>query len=170
MKKITPTTTIEVPQTPEAADKLVAEYGDVDRQLQLEKIALEEKIAELKEAHERECKPVREQRDGLFAAINQYCVAHRRTLTGGDKSKSVRFSTAEAKWRTLPPKVTLKGEKAVIEYCWANGLDRFVSQKETVNKTAMQSEIQVASTIDGVKIASAGEQFTISPDKEGNNG
>lgn len=98
----------------------------------------------------------------LRAGVQAWCEAHRAELTGG-KVKFHEFGTGRVLWRLRPPRVSIRGTEAVIEACRRLGLTKFLREKVEINKEAMLAEPEVAGRIQGVVIASEGEDFVIEP-------
>lgn len=98
----------------------------------------------------------------LRAGVQVWCEAHRAELTQG-RVKFHDFGSGRVLWRLRPPRVSIRGAEAVIEACRRLGLQRFLREKVEVNKEAMLAEPEIAGTIQGVAIASEGEDFVIEP-------
>ncbi|MCH9780213.1 MAG: host-nuclease inhibitor Gam family protein [Alphaproteobacteria bacterium] len=168
LKSLSPPT--EPPQSRDEADKMIERYGAVQREITRQTTVLEDAIASLRKQADTDMAAYKAEAEGIHQAVHTFASANRRMLTEGNKVKHHIFSTGEVKWRDLPPKVSIKGTENVINVCFAQGLDRFVNRKETINKEAMLAEPSVARTIPGVTVGSAGEQFTINPFEEKTNG
>ncbi|MEC9342674.1 MAG: host-nuclease inhibitor Gam family protein, partial [Pseudomonadota bacterium] len=65
-----------------------------------------------------------------------------------------------------PPRVTVRGQDAVIEALRAIGLGRFIRIKEEVNREALLAEPDVARSVAGISIGSEGEDFVVEPFEE----
>lgn len=157
---------IKVPQTREEATAMLAEYGSVARKIEHLETSLNQALADTKQKFVEQSQPLEAQAKELFKGLQTYCDAHRQTLTGGDKSKTVDFGTGKVSWRHNPAKVSFRGKVEEIVARIKDAGDEFKAfLRETVevDKVAMLRNPNLAKKIDGVKIASAGETFTVEP-------
>ncbi len=162
-----PGSNLPVPQDRDEAASAVAEIGTLNRKIGRVDAALSDQVAKLKEKAEAETAPLRERVTALTEGVRIWADANRVSLTGGGRTKTADLGTGTIAWRLRPPKVTIPKAKEkvaeIIAAARAMGFGRFVRITEEVNKEAMQAEPEVARTISGVKIGSAGEDFTIEP-------
>jgi len=155
--------TVRVPADRAEAEAMVARIGELAREQTLRETALEESIAKAKEAAEREAAQPKAELADLQRGLQIWAEAHRDELTRQGRIQTVRLGTGEIGWRRRPPKVTVSNPDAVIEALRKGGLDRFIRTKAEVNREAMLAEPSVATSIAGVKIGSAGEDFIVTP-------
>lgn len=157
---------IDVPQTDEAADALLKEYGDEFTFVARRQADLDSALAKLKATYEELAKPHQERMNEIFEQLQAWGAAHRDRLTDDGKSKTVTLPAGAIGWRQRPPSVRWKkGFKAddIIEAIKKIGLRRFIRVKEEPNKERMLEEPELAGEIDGVIIGSAGEEFYVAP-------
>lgn len=153
---------VPVPQNQADAAAAVHQIGEAERARGLIQAALDETIAAAKAAAEADAAPHRQRIEALTRGLQIWAEANRDLLCQGGR-KSVALATGEIGWRARPPSVRISGVEAVIERIRALNLLRFLRVKTEVDKAAMLSEPDVAADIEGVSIASAGEQFFVSP-------
>lgn len=149
---------IKAPQTDESADQYLREIGKLQIQLRDLDTKLRDRTAKLKQQIEDTAAPVKARKAELEAGLTAWAEANRDRLTNGGRSKTAKLPSGDIKWRTLPPKVSLRGIPSIIEYLKLNALARFVRTKEEVDKDAMLKEPEIAGQVPGVKIGSEGEQ------------
>lgn len=153
-----------VPQSREAAAAQIAMIGALRRRIEKTKSDAEDKIAKIAEAVEEALSGPAAELAGLERGVQMFAEANRETLTGGGRVKFHDFATGRILWRLRPAKVNLRGKvEVIIERIKKLKLDGFLRVKEEIDKEAMLADPDLASSIDGVKIASAGEDFAIEP-------
>jgi phage host-nuclease inhibitor protein Gam len=180
---------VDVPKNYEAANAVLIEYGEVERQLALTEARLAEKVAKLTVVIEKTAGPLKERRAALAARIMAYADENRDALLK-DGGKSHRLPSGLIGWRSKPPSVTWKkgftaeaivaGAKALAEKLIGRGSGKvteeqfdnakkgviiagFVRHVEEPNKEAMLAHPELALMVDGVRIGSGGEVFYIEP-------
>jgi phage host-nuclease inhibitor protein Gam len=158
---------LPVPQTREEAAAAVAAIGAAQRELGRIEAGLNDRVAKLKESAEAAATPLRERIEGLTEGLRTWADANRQAITGGGKTKTVDLGTGVISWRLRPPKVSLPRKPEalaeIIEKLKAMALQRFVRTTEEVNREAMRAEPELARTVPGIKIGSAGEDFAVEP-------
>ncbi len=152
-----------VPKSAQEADVAIARIGSLQRERKRLETELNDKLAALKKEYADLARPHQNEIEMLFKAVQIFCEANRRELTRNEKVKFHAFHSGVISWRKRPPKVTLRGVAAIMEHLKTLGLERFIRTKEEINKEAMLAEPNVAASIEGVKIGSAGEDFVITP-------
>jgi len=154
---------LPVPQNRDEAAATVTAIGDISRELSRLETGMNDALAKIKTRFEEMAEPHRAALTEKTEGLKIWAEANRQALTGGDKTKTVDLGTGLVKWRLRPPAVRLSKVDDVIARLKTLGLVRFVRTKEEVNKEAMQAEPEVARTIAGVSIGSAGEDFLVEP-------
>jgi len=154
---------LPVPQNRDEAARAVREIGDDRRRLARLEADMNDRIAALKQRYEEQAAPINERVEAATEGLKIWAEANRTALTGGDKTKTVDVGTGEIKWRLRPPSVRLKAIDDVIARLRELGLSRFVRTKEEVNKDALLAEPEVARTVTGISIGTAGEDFIVEP-------
>lgn len=152
-----------VPQTADEANDFIARIGVAQRERCDIENRMNCELAEIKLKYEELAKPFKHDIEQRSKGLQVFCEARRAELTSAGKVKFHRFGAGEISWRARPPKVTIRGADVVIEALKRLGLTRFLRVKEEVNKEAMLAEPDVATTISGVSIGSAGEDFIVKP-------
>ena len=157
---------LPVPQTTEQAADAIFEIGTIDRNLQRLDADLKDALAAVKRRFEEKSAPLKEQKTALMEGVKIFCEARRDELTGG-KSKTIAFTTGEVSWRFRPPSVkVIGGDDNLLGFIQNSGLDdlqQFVRVKYEINREAMREDPATASTLPGVHIGSAGEDFEVKP-------
>lgn len=153
---------VSVPQTRETVAEYIREIGMHQRELARIEANMNDALAAVKEAHEKEAEPRRQRVAALIAGAQIYGEANRDALTQNGKVKTVAFTTGEIQWRTRPPSVRVTGAEAVLDALRRVGLTRFIREKEEVNKEAILNEPEAVAHVAGIRI-SQGEDFIVVP-------
>lgn len=160
---------IRVPQSKEEARDMMAEYGNVLREIEHVETNLNQALADIKKQFVDTGAPLAAKADDLFKGLQTYCDANRATLTDNGAIKSVDFGTGKVSWRWNPASVKLPRDadklEALIERIIKAGEDYadFLRTTVEINKVAMLRDPNRAKKIEGVKIAPSGETFTAEP-------
>ncbi len=154
-------------QSLQEAERLVGRIGELNRELIRQDADLGDTLAAAKKAAEEIAAPLKAELLAAHQAVQAWAEANKADLTKGGKTKTVRLSTGDIKWRLRPPSVTLRNVKAIIEHMRKHHLMSYVRAKYEVDKDALGSAPEVAKTIPGVTVASAGEDFIVEPFDEG---
>jgi phage host-nuclease inhibitor protein Gam len=154
---------LPVPQSRDEAAATITAIGDIGRSLGRLEADMNDQLAEIKTTFEHLAEPLRLARQEKTEGLKMWAEANRVSLTGGDKTKTVDLGTGLLRWRRRPPSVRLTKVEDIIERLKVLGLRRFLRIKEEVDREAMQREPEVAQTIAGVSIGSAGEDFVVEP-------
>ena len=162
-----PGANLPVPQTHEAAARAIAEIGVMQRAVARIEHDMNDVIALAKKRAEAQALGATESIKCLTEGLRIWCEAHRARLTGDSKVKFYQFGTGKIEWRLRPPAVRLKpGTKAedLIEWLEAHrNYVPFVRIKKEINKEAMLAAPDLAATVPGISISSAGEDFSVTP-------
>lgn len=150
-------------QSKEETERLIARMGDLQRERSRMQADYGDRAAELKALAESDVAPIDAEIEDIQTRVQGWCEANRNSITQGGKVKFANFATGGVSWRALPPKVTIRGGEKVLDAARRLGLARFIRTKEEPNKEAMLAEPDLAATLDGVSIGSAGEQFVVEP-------
>jgi phage host-nuclease inhibitor protein Gam len=157
---------VPAPQNREQAAKMLADYGDARRQVEAIETVMNGDLARIKQEAVARALPIAAAAEGLFAALQTYCEAHRSALTDGGKTKTVDLGTGKVSWRHNQAEVNLRGKVEDIVARIRNAGDEFkvfLRQVTAIDKVAMLRNPNLAEKIEGVKIASAGEMFAVEP-------
>lgn len=162
-RKTTKAVAAPAAQTREEAESLIGRMGDLQRERARLQADYGDQAAKLKERAEQAVQPIDAEIEDIHGRVQGWCEANRNAITQGGKVKFAALATGEVKWRALPPKVTIRGADKVIEAALRLGLNRFIRVKSEPNKEAMLAEPELAATLPGVSIGSAGEEFAVEP-------
>jgi phage host-nuclease inhibitor protein Gam len=151
-----------IPSNREEADEFIREIGSLMRDRELIQIALVANFAALKAEYEAKAKPINQQLQDRQAGLQTWCETNRAELLR-DGGKTAKFGNGEVSWRNRPASVTLRGVDAIIAYCKDKLNWLFLRINIEVSKEMMLANQDLARKIPGVTIASAGEDFIITP-------
>ncbi len=154
---------LPVPQSREEAAATVRAIGELARHVTRIEADMNDELARIKQKGETDAASHKAALEEKTEGLKMWAEANRHVLTGGDRSKTVDLGTGVLKWRLRPPSVRLSKVEDVIERLKKLGLMRFLRTKEEVDKEAMQREPDVARTVAGVSVGSAGEDFIVEP-------
>lgn len=155
--------TAAVPQSLDEAAAMVARMGAIERDLAVAGTALAEVVATAKELAEANAAPLKAEMELLARGLQVWAEANRTALTNDNRTKTVKLATGEIAWRARPPSVRLRDVDAVLGALRERQLGRFIREKFEVDREAMLREQTLAATVPGVTIASAGEEFVVTP-------
>lgn len=150
-------------QNEQDASDLIKMLGEKRRDVMRIEAAMNDEIAQIKLAHEEQAAPIQAEIAEIIDSIQAWAEVNRDELTNDGKVKTVKLMSGEFNWRTRPPKVTLRGKPKIIQALKDLGLTRFIRTSEDIDKEALLKEKGAASSIAGITISSAGEDFNISP-------
>jgi phage host-nuclease inhibitor protein Gam len=160
--KVKSESTGEVPQSKEQVSEAIGEIGRLQRERQRLETAMNDEMALIKARYEAEAGPHGDRIKVLTRGVQAWCEAHRAELTTNGKTKTVALADGEVRWRTCPPRVTIKAQDVVLATLRRLGLTQFIRAKEEVNKEALLLEPEAASSIKGITISQK-EEFIIVP-------
>ncbi|WP_245148590.1 host-nuclease inhibitor Gam family protein [Avibacterium paragallinarum] len=141
----------------------IKDIGDLQRELQRLATHQNDELAAITEKYAPKITALQEQMKPLQKAIEVWCEANRAELTQNGKTKTGSFNTGEVQWRQRPPSVSIRKADEVLARLRALGLTQFIRTKEEPNKEAMLAEPNIASTVTGITIKTAVEDFVIKP-------
>ncbi|WP_162917007.1 host-nuclease inhibitor Gam family protein [Dongia deserti] len=158
---------VDAPADDIECDSYILALGELHRYLVKLEAEMNDALAKAKADFETQAEPHRQRLAALHGAIEGYCNAHRERLTGGGKTKSYRFGNGEVAWRLRPKKVTIKGAKKVLAWLKEapKQFEKFLRIKHAIDREAMLRWPELAAEVPGVKVASAGEQFAVTPNE-----
>lgn len=154
---------LPVPQSREEAAATVVAIGEINRGIARLEADMNDELASIKEAYEVKALPLRDAATEKTEGLKIWAEANRTSLTGGDKTKTVDLGTGVLRWRSRPPAVRISKVQDVLDRLKTLGLGRFLREKVEIDKEAMLKEPEVARTVAGVSIGSAGEDFIVEP-------
>ena len=155
---------VAVPRDGEEAAVWLQRIGEAVRACTLIETEMNRQLADIKSEAEAEARPHQAAIAQMTQGLQVWAEGNRAALTRNGATKTVRLGTAgELAWRTRPPSVRITGVDAVIEALARLGLDRFLRTKTKVDKEAMLREPAEAGRVPGVRVASEGEEFVVTP-------
>lgn len=157
----TPAVTVPVPQTRADCAADIKALGDLQRQFEVRRAAMNDEIAAITARYQPDLETLDARCQALAKGIQTWCEANRALICGS--GKTANLITGEVSWRTRPPSVRITGADSVIETLQRMQLDRFVRAKLDVNKEAIQNEPDAVRGIAGISIVSGVEDFAITP-------
>lgn len=158
-------TLAHVPQSKNDCAQFIRNIGDLQRQFERERAAMNDAIAATTQQHQPVLADLQQRIEALQAGVQAWCEAHRVELCGpGDKlGKTANLVTGEVSWRQRPPSVSIRGAETVLDTLLRMGLGRFVRVKNEPNKEAMLAEPDAVRGIAGISIATGVEDFIVTP-------
>lgn len=141
----------------------VARIGELDRKRAKIEADLADLIAKATAEADGTALQLNAEAKDLSRGVQLWAEANRATLTKEGKTKTVKLPTGELAWRVPPPKVTIKGEAAVLVATAEKRFAKFRTVKIALNKKAMLDDPDLAKQIAGVTIGSGPEEFIITP-------
>lgn len=154
-----------VPQTKNDCAESIRLIGDLQRDFERQRAAMNDRIAATTQEFQPELAALQQRIEQLQAGVQAWCEAHRTELCGeNDKlGKTANLVTGEVAWRIRPPSIAIRGADAVMETLLRMGLGRFVRVKNEVNKDAMLNEPEAIRGIAGITVVSGQEDFIVTP-------
>lgn len=154
---------VPVPQTRDEAAAMVREIGELARERARIEADMNDRLAELKQSATSHAQPLADEIAAKTEGLKIWAEANRAELTKDGKTKTADLGTGLLKWRTLPPSVRLTKVADILARLKGMNLRRFIRVKEEVNKDALLEEPDIAATVPGIRIGSAGEDFVVEP-------
>ena len=151
-----------VPQHRDEVIEAIAEIGRRQRERARLETLMNDDLAKVREAWEKQAAPHLEAIKELSRGVQLWCEVHRELLTQGGKVKFARLASGEIKWRLTPPKVVVRAIDAVVIALKQAGLERLIRVKEEPNKEAILTEPEAVAGIKGITITQK-EDFVIVP-------
>lgn len=151
-----------VPQHRDEVIEAIAEIGRRQRERTRLETAMNDDLAQVREAWEKQAAPHLDAIKELSRGVQLWCEVHRDQLTQGGKVKFARLASGEIKWRMTPPKVVIRAVENVVEYLKKAGLNHLVRTKEEPNKEAILLDPAAVQGIKGITISQK-EDFVIVP-------
>jgi phage host-nuclease inhibitor protein Gam len=161
-----PAPSLPVPQSAAEADDAIRRIGTLQGLIDLHQAAHTEHAAALVAAVHAQIQPLRDEMTGLTEGLRTWAEANRAALQmGAGGAKTIQFSAGCLRWRVRPPRVTIKGAvETVIARIKALDLaGHFLRTAEAIDREAMLRQPELAGSIEGVTIGSAGEDFEVIP-------
>lgn len=163
-KRKTPASNLLVPQSQAEAASCLARIGELSRRQTRIETELNDATSRLTETAQSQIEPLREELVRLTAGLQVWADANRAALTGNGRTKTADLGTGLISWRLRPPRVTVRAwEDTVMPALLKLKLERFVRTKQEPNKEAMLAEPELARSIAGITIGTAGEDFVAEP-------
>ncbi len=151
-----------IPRDRDEADEFIFKIGEAIRDRAIVQNACDETIAAAKAQFEEKGAPMTAAIERLTKGLQTWCEVNRAELLADGGGKTVKFGNGEVAWRARPASVTLRNIEKIIEWCRARG-SQFLRVRTEVSKEAMLACPDEAKKVPGVTIASAGEDFIVTP-------
>lgn len=155
----------DVPQSRTDCAAAIRVLGDVQRDFERARAAMNDAIAQITHRAQPELEALQARIDALAGGIQTWCEAHRVALCGeGDRlGKTANLVTGEVSWRQRPPSVSIRGADTVVQTLLRMQLDRLVRTTQEPNKEAILAEPDAVRGIAGIRIVTGVEDFVIKP-------
>ncbi len=163
-KAKTKTPALPVPQNNAEAEAMMTDYMRIANDIELEKIAADEAIFEIKEAASVTIKEKDKELKAKEKALQAYCEAHKDVLTNKGKVQHYNFANGVVRWRKGLKKVTIKDWEAVMRAIKELKLEHlFIRTVEEADKENMLKNPNLAQQIEGISINQGNTKFSIEP-------
>lgn len=147
----------------EETQSAIKEMGDIQREFLRKTTKMNDEIALITENYAGDLEDLKCRVDELQTGIQAFCESRRFDLTQNGKMKTVKFTTGEVSWRQRPPSVSIRGTDGVLEMLERMGLNKFIRQKQEVNKDAILNEPDEVKGIAGITVKTGIEDFVVKP-------
>lgn len=147
----------------EETQSAIKEMGDIQREFLRKTTKMNDEIALITENYAGDLEDLKGRVDELQTGIQAFCESRRFDLTQNGKMKTVKFTTGEVSWRQRPPSVSVRGTDGVLEMLERMGLNKFIRQKQEVNKDAILNEPDEVKGIAGITVKTGIEDFVVKP-------
>lgn len=127
-------------QTKDEVAARIRQIGDLQREVLRSETTMNDKIAEITEAHQPGIAEKQTRILGLIAQVQTWCETHRAELTEGYKVKTANLITGEVGWRADPPSVAARDLEAILPQLDSLGLDTYIRSKRELNKEAILND------------------------------
>ncbi len=151
-----------VPQKREDVAELIAAIGIDSREITLLEVEMNDELSRIKERFEQLAEPARRRIDANRLGVQAFCEANRAELTVNGRVKTHQFTSGEVQWRTRPPSVRITGEEAVMFSLRSLGLQRFIREKQEINREAILNYPGQVAGVPGIRISQI-EDFIVTP-------
>jgi phage host-nuclease inhibitor protein Gam len=155
-------TAFRVPQHRDEVIEAIAAIGRHQRERIRIEAAMNDDLAKVREAWEKQAAPHLEAIKELSRGVQLWCEVHRDLLTQGGKVKFARLASGEVKWRMTPPRCVIRAIDAVVDALKTAGLHHLVRTKEEPNKEAILLDPAAVQGIKGITISQK-EDFVVIP-------
>ena len=159
----------------------IRQIGDLQREVTRSQTLMNDKIAEITEAHQPGITEKQALINALTAQVQAWCEPHRAALTDDYKVKTANLITGVVGWRADPPSIAARGLDDILEKLQTLGLVAYIRSKLELNKeailadrtaiagqegdakTAAMERLAKLSGVPGITIREGVEQFFITP-------
>ena len=155
-------TALQLPTSIEEVDKLVADIGELQREMATLEFAMNQQIEALKAHFGPKVDLLSEAIKDKLQAIEAYAASNRVELTQDGKTKTVKLRSGTLSWRFTPRAVTVRGVQQVIERLKELGLHQYLRVKTEIDKQAILANPEKALAVEGIKLTRR-EEFVVTP-------
>lgn len=157
-----PAIAVTVPQSKSDCATYIKNLGDVQREFERQRAAMNDAIAQIAKDYEPALASLQSRADAMAQGIQTWCEAN-RTAICDNGGKTAHLVTGEVSWRNRPPSISIRGADSVLETLQRMGLERFIRTKTEPNKEAMLNEPDAVRGIAGISVVTGVEDFAIVP-------
>ncbi len=151
------------PQSREEVAALIRRIGDVSRDFERRRAAMNDEIAAITARYQPDLEALDKEAQSMQQGVQTWCEANRDELTRGGRVKSANLVTGEVQWRQRPPSVRVRALEMVIETLERLGLGRFLRVKTEINKEAVLADPKAVEGIVGLVVVTGVVDFVIVP-------
>lgn len=145
-----------------AVQNAVKELGEIQRELNLTKSALEEQIANLQAKYAESLDSLSSKEEELIEQITDFCNRNYSEIFKNG-SKTAKFLTGEISVRKKPNSLFVENLELALNTLKKLNLSHLIKVKEDLNKAAIMATPDIIEKIDGLKLNTGLESLTIKP-------
>jgi phage host-nuclease inhibitor protein Gam len=153
---------VKLPQSIEEVDGMVAQIGELQREVQSIEISMNQQIEAIKVQCGSQADLRKQAIAELMKSIQPYMEVNRDNLTDGGKTKTVKLRSGTISWRLTPKAVTVRGVEQVISRFKQLGLTQYLRVKTEIDKQSILANPDQALAVEGVKLTQR-EEFVVTP-------
>lgn len=153
---------VKLPQSIEEVDGMVAQIGELQREVQSIEISMNQQIEAIKVQCGSQADLRKHAIAELMKSIQPYMEVNRDNLTDGGKTKTVKLRSGTISWRLTPKAVTVRGVEQVISRFKQLGLTQYLRVKTEIDKQSILANPDQALAVEGVKLTQR-EEFVVTP-------
>jgi len=152
--------TLNVPADKTEATAMLKSIGEMQRCVVHIQADMNDQLVAIKGEFGAKAKPLNAEIQAKFLGLQAWAESNKSDLLTG-KAKTARLDTGKIGWRMPPPSVRITGGiKVALERLKRMNLNRFIRQKDEINKDAILADTDAVKDIKGVNIIQK-EEFWI---------
>ncbi len=144
---------MNLPESKGEAEMLIAQIGDLQRQIQTIETRMQDRVAKLKAASDQKAAPLNAELKKTFERVQAWAEANRAELTESGKRKTVEMGAGTIAWRFDPLSITVSTKKleGILKTLRSKGLRRLIRSTHNVDKEAVKDGLETnPKLIDGI--------------------